>query len=247
MNIPVDKTYIIHLAENTDRKAVIEENYAKIGLTDYEYWWTSKKPYLNNQIAHAIYNDPSTTINLKDNIYDNQYLQTKDISVLGRVFDCSYTMYTCMSVAYARGFEHIAIFEDDVMFKEDLKPLIEECFDPQNFPQDYDLIRYHSGAWNDNLPKRFPDEYYIHYKDPRYFGIESDDNWKGGIFSIAILSRKGMECFMKFYETQRFVTDMIYYASWPYLLHNNLNIYVCCKNIIKTNIDAYFPSTVWTA
>lgn len=242
--IPVDKHYIIHLAENTERKAIIEDNYNKVGLSGYEYWWTSRKPYLNEQIASAIYKDKDTTINIKNNIYDDAYKRTGNIRPLGRVFDCSYTMYTCISVAYARGFNHIAIFEDDVMFIDNPK-LVEECFDVNNLPNDYDLVRYYSGAWEDNLPNRFPDRWYIHFKDPEYYeSIAGDNNWKGGIFSIALLSRKGMKHFMNFYEKRIFVTDMIYYAAWPELLNSDLNVYVCCKDIIKPNTT--MESMVWS-
>lgn len=131
MKHPFDKIYVLHLANNNARLESFKKEFEKIGIKDYEIWWTSKRPW---SVKIALSAFPKT---IRDEYYD-AYSKI-DINTYGYVFNCTFEHYSIIKQAYERGINSILICEDDIEFIKS-KEEIEQIFN--NLPENYSIVKF---------------------------------------------------------------------------------------------------------
>lgn len=217
MNLPFDKIFILHLAENKDRLDNINNEIKRLGIEDKtNIWWTCFRKIsteIGNNLPLLKYNG----------FYENYKKYNPDI--YGRVFNCSFEHYTIIKTAYLRGFNHILILEDDFKFIDDINS-IEYVFN--NLPDDYDVIKFF---------------YTYLFKFSNKFNYEKDKNSKlftkinnfnennyGSTLCYA-LSRKGMKHLIELYDKKFQVADVIFFD----VDCKNINTYLSNYIIVHEN------------
>ena len=132
-----DEVFVLHLANDYKRMDNINEQFNRICIKP-TIWWTTKRAF-SNKLAECMLNT------LRHKFYDSIEIFNKD--VYGNVFNCTLAHYDIIKTSLERGLNKILICGDDIEFGTDLQ-LIERYF--TTFPDDYDIIKYHSSKYNYN-------------------------------------------------------------------------------------------------
>ena len=99
----VDKTYVISYIKNYDNRKFIENEFKRIGISDYEF-----KLSIDNKILDHLKEDYNTE------------------SISGHGLYVTNTHYETIKEAYELGYGKILMFEDDVVFLNDTTKILYE-------------------------------------------------------------------------------------------------------------------------
>lgn len=181
MKTAFDEIFVIHLADNMYRMLNIDEQFLKLEIKPTIYY-TTKRPF-SNKIANVF--RPVIETN-----YYNGIEASGNSNVYGNVFNCTLAHYDIIKTSYERGLERILICEDDICFCDDLN-LIHKYFN--TFPEDYDIIKYHSSFFKYNNKEIGFTKYSRNKFTDCYGNI-------GDIFSTMCysLNRSGMKYYIEF-------------------------------------------------
>lgn len=182
----LDRIYLLKFVSKTNEgKTCVTENYLRRIGVGYSIWYTSDFP-LSDDIVTAM-----------------------GCTVKSEV-DCTMNHYTIIRQAYERGFKHIAVIEEDVLFngvttKEEFEKLLDEI------PSDSDITRLcQSLPYNKKAKDKF-------VKGCKLWGTQ-----------FYILNRKGMEYYIN--EIEKKFTP----ADFPLVNEDaNVNIYSLTDNTFE--------------
>ena len=180
--------YILTMSNRHDRHNFIKESLTKIGWCPdgwINFYYATPFPF-NDIISYAL------TISGKGKFTKpNEY-------------DCSRNHYAMIKIAYDLGYEHILILEDDIMFYNNRQILKEYI---KNIPDDFDVIQFGGFSADpvvydtlDQLRKK--GQLWYHNTDLKLWNC-----------SMYMLSRKGMEYYIKFMDELFWVADGPLYMS----------------------------------
>ena len=160
----IDKIYYINLDERVDRKINMEEQFRKLGITNYErisavkpvfnpkynnkYVDTQINNYINNKknftCKYGIVNDLIKDINIKYILdFSKLYIKSKSKEnrrkyILGAL-GCKMSHLKILKLSFERNYENILVLEDDSLFHEDFNNYFHKLiFNLKNI--DFDMI-----------------------------------------------------------------------------------------------------------
>lgn len=236
MKLPFEKIYCIHLAEDVERYEFLMNELRRIGIEDQvDIWWTSKKN-INTIIGNCM---PSLHTPFYDNIKANIHPH-----VYQRVFDCTYNHYSIISQAYARGLKSILIFEDDIIFNDDVDK-IKAVFD--SIPDDYSIVKFHNMmVCNEYALLENPIKDNLSYDVPKYitYDDESFDTYSCSLLCYG-MTHEGMKYILDAYDRNFQASDVVIErvktldkVQGFYTLASNM---LCMqRNVVSNIINAYY-------
>ena len=210
MKTKFDEIFVIHLADNKERMLNIDEQFLKLEIKPTIYY-TTKRPF-SNKIANVF------RPQIETDYYNKKSIENND--VYGNVFNCTLAHYDIIKTSYERGLERILICEDDICFCDDLN-LIHKYFNV--FPEDYDIIKYHSSYFRYSNIKTVGFVKYLNDTS----GLQY--NGSGDIYSTLCysLNRSGMKYYIDFIDNCFVAADI------PFCIFDKNVKDVIFKNNIK--------------
>ncbi len=215
-----DKIYCLNLSSRKDRYNNCVKEFNKINLP-VQFWYTCHKNIYNIAdklpgIQTIFYND---ILKSNKNVYTN-------------VFNTALEQYTIIKTSYERGFNNIAIMEDDIKFIDDINKIYNYLND---IPDNFDIVKFHNLEINDYKKLNIKGKY---FKISNYRNIIkfNDTPWPSSMFYG--LSKNGMKKYIEYFDNIEFVgSDMIFNK----LLNYNINLYsindiICYNCDLKSNI-----------
>lgn len=186
LNLPFEKIYMIHCAEDKKRYDYCMRHFKELGIeNNVNIWWTARRNY-GEDIRKSF---DGVVCPYYDSLFKaNPYIYSGVLNV-------SLEHYTIIKMSYERGFNNVLILEDDVKFISDIDKLNEFM---DNIPPDYDILKlfYIFGPSEEG----YGDKYFTKKKVP---------NW-GLICNSYALSRKGMEEMIRIYEEKIIPCDIVF-------------------------------------
>lgn len=236
MKLPFEKIYCIHLAEDVERYELLMNELRRIGIEDQvDIWWTSKKninTIIGNSMTslHTQYYDE-----IKESICPNVYQG---------VFDCTYNHYSIISQAYARGLKSILIFEDDIIFNDDVEK-IKAVFD--SIPDDYTIVKFHN-VWvcGEYALCKNPIKENLSYDVPKFITYDDESFMTYGNSLLCYgMTHDGMKHILDAYDrgfqASDIVVERVKKLDKPqgfYTLASNM---LCMqRNVVSNIINAYY-------
>lgn len=183
MKLPFDKVYYLHLSERNDRLEAINNNIKELNLENIDIWWEVKYPFqtmVGNLLHHA---------GVLDFWHDCDR---------GGCYNEWRAIYCMVKSAYLRGLNSICIIEDDIIFDVSKCELIKDTF--FNLPDDWEVLRFGTICPQEQIINHIYNMQSNKTITHNWFKYDTYHEHVLGTQAFA-LSRKGMEEYMKLFET----------------------------------------------
>ena len=262
INTLIDKIYYINLDERVDRKIKMEEQFRKLGITNYErisavkpvfnpkyknkYVDTQINNYLNNKknftCKYGIINDLIKDINIKYILdFSKLYIKSKSKEnrrkyILGAL-GCKMSHLKIIKQAYEKKYENILVLEDDALFHEDFNNYFHKLiFNLKNI--DFDMI-WLAPNWllkeNKGILNRCYTYKYINENLAWVNSSRSIDKYYGSTSSTGgqILSRKCIKYIMEIFErSKQYEIDIWFREN----IQKNGKVYSPVPNLLRQDV-----------
>lgn len=173
-----DAVFVLTLVETPERQEFIKDEFSKLGLEGWEFFYSCKYPHL-------------------DCLIDALNSSNQGKFRLPNELGCTLSHYSLIKQALYKGFKNVLIFEDDVCLPKNIELLVDYL---ESLPENYDVLQFGGFSTQpeltDLLNKHKNDKWIKHYGFPI---------WNASMYA---LSQKGMVFWTMFQDKIMCVADM---------------------------------------